>query len=111
MSETTDPNVQVITKVRGSGDPGYLSTCCKSLYLPVYPNSMLMTTVMLAESALALVLPTPEGTALPPLAQLGGVLTPATGMGQVLVERLRRSGKVIIDSRVVEKSRGSKKQD
>lgn len=64
---------------------------------------------MLAESALSLVLPPPEGTFLPPLAGIGGVLTPATGMGQVLVERLRKSGKVIIDSEVVEKSRGSKK--
>lgn len=64
---------------------------------------------MLAESALSLVLPPPEGTSLPPLAGIGGVLTPATGMGQVLVERLRKSGKVIIDSEVVEKSRGSKK--
>lgn len=64
---------------------------------------------MLAESALALVLPPPEGTALPALAGIGGVLTPATGMGQVLVERLRKSGKVIIESEVVEKSRGSKK--
>jgi len=64
---------------------------------------------MLAESALALVLPPPEGTSLPPLASLGGVLTPSTAMGQVLVERLRKSGNVIIDSEVVEKGRGSKK--
>jgi short subunit dehydrogenase-like uncharacterized protein len=64
---------------------------------------------MLAESALALVLTPPEGTALPALAAIGGVLTPATGMGQVLVERLRKSGKVTFESEVVEKSRGSKK--
>jgi hypothetical protein len=30
-------------------------------------------------------------------------------MGQVLVERLRKSGKVVIESEVVEKSRGNKK--
>jgi hypothetical protein len=28
VSETTNPNIQVITKVNGSGDPGYLNTCC-----------------------------------------------------------------------------------
>lgn len=66
---------------------------------------------MLAESALALVLDPPEGTALPPLARLGGVLTPATGMGRVLVERLRKSGKVIFESQVVEKSAGNKKKN
>jgi short subunit dehydrogenase-like uncharacterized protein len=66
---------------------------------------------MLAESALALVLPPPEGTSLPPLAGLGGVLTPSTAMGQVLVERLRKSGKVIIESEIVEKGRGSKKTE
>ena len=66
---------------------------------------------MLAESALALVLTPPEGTALPPLARLGGVLTPATGMGQVLVERLRKSGKFEFKSEIVEMSRGSKKRD
>lgn len=27
VSETTDPNIQVITKVKGAGDPGYLNTC------------------------------------------------------------------------------------
>jgi short subunit dehydrogenase-like uncharacterized protein len=64
---------------------------------------------MLAESGLALVLPPPEGTSLPPLGRIGGVLTPATAMGQVLVERLRKSGKVVIESEVVEKSRGNKK--
>jgi short subunit dehydrogenase-like uncharacterized protein len=66
---------------------------------------------MLAESALALVLTPPEGTVLPPLASLGGVLTPATAMGQVLVERLRKSGKFEFESHVVEKSRASKKRD
>ena len=64
---------------------------------------------MLAESALALVLPPPEGTALPALAGVGGVLTSATGMGQVLVERLRKSGKVTFESEIIEKSRGNKK--
>lgn len=56
---------------------------------------------MLAESALALVLPAPKGTSRPPLAKAGGLLTPATAMGDVLVERLRKSGKFQITSEVL----------
>lgn len=66
---------------------------------------------MLGESALALILPPPEGTSLPPLAKLGGVLTPATAMGQVLIERLRKTEKVFFESQIVEKGRSSKKRD
>jgi short subunit dehydrogenase-like uncharacterized protein len=53
--------------VSGNGDPGYAATA-----------------VMLGESALAL---SSDSAALPPAA---GVLTPATGIGLQLVERLRR---------------------
>jgi hypothetical protein len=56
---------------------------------------------LLAESALSLVLPPREGTSLPPLAKRGGILTPATAMGSVLVERLQRTGKVQIHSEVL----------
>ncbi len=56
-------------RVAGSGDPGYAATA-----------------VMLGESALALAL---DGDRLPDRA---GSLTPATAMGQVLVERLRAAG-------------------
>jgi short subunit dehydrogenase-like uncharacterized protein len=51
------------------------------------------TTVMLCESALALAI---EAERLPGGLARGGVLTPVTGLGDVLVERLRRAG-VIID--------------
>jgi short subunit dehydrogenase-like uncharacterized protein len=56
-------------KVGASGDPGYKATA-----------------LMLGESALALAL---EGDRLPGVA---GVLTPATAMGDVLVDRLRAAG-------------------
>lgn len=56
-------------RVKASGDPGYKATA-----------------VMLAESALALVL---GGDALP---KASGVLTPATAMGDVLVDRLNAAG-------------------
>jgi short subunit dehydrogenase-like uncharacterized protein len=50
------------------------------------------TTVFLCESALAIATDTDR---LPGGRALGGVLTPATGLGDVLVERLRRRGTAI----------------
>jgi short subunit dehydrogenase-like uncharacterized protein len=62
-------------RIRYDGDPGNRAT-----------------TVFLCESALALALETDR---LPGGPARGGVLTPATGVGDVLVERLRRAGTVI----------------
>jgi short subunit dehydrogenase-like uncharacterized protein len=50
------------------------------------------TTVLVCESALALAL---DADALPGGRHRGGVLTPATGLGDVLAARLRRAGVVI----------------
>jgi short subunit dehydrogenase-like uncharacterized protein len=50
------------------------------------------TTVLVCESALALAV---DFSALPGGSGRGGVLTPATGLGDVLVERLRKAGVVI----------------
>jgi short subunit dehydrogenase-like uncharacterized protein len=59
-------------KVADQGDPGNRAT-----------------TKMLCESALALAL---QADALPTVHGQGGVLTPASGLGQVLVQRLRLAG-------------------
>ena len=59
-------------QVKDQGDPG---------------NTV--TVKILCESALALAV---DGPRLPGGAARGGVLTPATGLGQVLVERLRARG-------------------
>jgi short subunit dehydrogenase-like uncharacterized protein len=48
-----------------------------------------VTVKLLCESALALALHTDE---LPGGRSRGGILTPATGLGDVLVERLRQAG-------------------
>lgn len=61
--------------IRDKGDPGNRATV-----------------KFLCESALALALNTDD---LPGGAQRGGVLTPATGLGDVLVERLRKAGMTI----------------
>jgi short subunit dehydrogenase-like uncharacterized protein len=61
--------------IRYAGDPGNRATI-----------------LMVCESALALAL---DRARLPGGASYGGVLTPATGLGDVLVERLRRAGVVI----------------
>lgn len=63
---TTETGRRYLATVSAQGDPGYAATA-----------------VMLGESALCLAL---DGAHLPPAA---GVLTPATAMGDALVERLR----------------------
>ena len=66
---TTTSGRRYLSTVAGQGDPGYAATA-----------------VMLGEAALALSL---DGDRLPAVA---GVLTPATAIGDVLVERLRAAG-------------------
>ncbi|MEV6633940.1 saccharopine dehydrogenase NADP-binding domain-containing protein [Actinoplanes sp. NPDC051470] len=67
---TTTTGARYRSRFRAKGDPGYAATA-----------------VMLGESALALVL---DRDKLPP--SDGGVLTPATALGDVLVDRLRATG-------------------
>ncbi|KAJ7133739.1 Saccharopine dehydrogenase-domain-containing protein [Mycena crocata] len=74
--------IQVKTVMTGQGDPGYS-----------------FTSVIISEAALSLVLAAPG--ALPAIGRRGGVLTPATALGDVLVERLAASGRVTFESKVV----------
>ncbi len=69
LRTTTSSGRRYLATVSGQGDPGYAATA-----------------VMLGESALALAF---DGDRLPAAA---GVLTPATALGDVLVERLRAAG-------------------
>ncbi|WP_432494817.1 saccharopine dehydrogenase family protein [Kineococcus gypseus] len=69
LDARTDGGRRYLTTVAAQGDPGYAATA-----------------VMLGEGALALAL---DGERLPAAA---GVLTPATGIGTVLAERLRARG-------------------
>jgi short subunit dehydrogenase-like uncharacterized protein len=66
---TTSTGARYVARVAAKGDPGYAATA-----------------VMLGESALSLAR---DGDRLPPRA---GVLTPATGIGRPLVDRLRTAG-------------------
>ncbi len=66
----TSTGARYVARVRAKGDPGYAATA-----------------VMVGEAALALVV---DRDALPP--SPGGVLTPATGIGDALVGRLRAAG-------------------
>ena len=72
---TSDSGKQVRGLIADKGDPGNRAT-----------------TKMLCESALALVLQMDE---LPGGRKLGGVLTPASGLGDVLVQRLRDAGMIL----------------
>jgi short subunit dehydrogenase-like uncharacterized protein len=67
---TTTTGARYTARVKAKGDPGYAATA-----------------VMLGEAALALAL---DRADLPPSG--GGVLTPATGIGDALVKRLRGAG-------------------
>jgi short subunit dehydrogenase-like uncharacterized protein len=67
---TTTSGARYRARVKAKGDPGYAATA-----------------VMLGESALALVF---DRDRLPAIG--GGVLTPATGIGDALVDRLRAAG-------------------
>ncbi|KAF9050022.1 saccharopine dehydrogenase [Panaeolus papilionaceus] len=86
-SAASSPDVQVKTVIRGKGDPGYL-----------------LTAIMISESALSFILPPPSESkdlkppgqnnnihALPSFARQGGILTPMTAFGDVLIKRLEES--------------------
>lgn len=87
-----DNGLAIITNYDGAGDPGYSHTG-----------------KIIAEAALSLILPPPKGYELPTLAKTGGVLTPSTGIGSVLVERLRLYNVATIHSEIVEVNSEGKK--
>ncbi|KAJ6497433.1 Saccharopine dehydrogenase-domain-containing protein [Mycena sanguinolenta] len=74
--------LQVKSVMVGKGDPGYK-----------------LTSVLISEAALSLALTSRD--ALPPIGRRGGVLTPATALGDVLVDRLAASGEVTFESKIV----------
>ena len=61
---------------------------------------------MISECALALAL---DDASLPPHAHIGGVLTPATALGSVLVSRLEATGLVQFESQIGRGNEESKK--
>lgn len=73
IAKSDDGRKEVKVVGKGKGDPGYAATA-----------------VLISSSALCLL---KDHDRLPPLAQQGGFLTPATAFGQVLVERLERTGR------------------
>ncbi|KZT27108.1 hypothetical protein NEOLEDRAFT_1131093 [Neolentinus lepideus HHB14362 ss-1] len=79
--DATGKKTYVRTIQRGRGDPGYL-----------------LTSMMLGEGALALVL---ERDSLPALAHQGGILTPMSALGDVLIKRLGDTGRFDFESEVI----------
>ncbi|TFK50767.1 hypothetical protein OE88DRAFT_1659822 [Heliocybe sulcata] len=79
--DATGKKTYVRTIQRGRGDPGYL-----------------LTSMMLGEGALALVL---ERHNLPALAHQGGILTPMSALGEVLIRRLESNGRFDFESEVI----------
>lgn len=54
--------------------------------------------VMISESALCLALAQAD---LPPVAKQGGILTPASALGEVLIKRLEATSRMTFESEVV----------
>ncbi|KAF7350915.1 Sacchrp-dh-NADP domain-containing protein [Mycena sanguinolenta] len=73
--------LQVKSLMNGQGDPGYK-----------------LTALFLSEAALCLAL---AHDALPAIGRRGGVLTPATALGDVLVDRLAATRQVTFESKIV----------
>ncbi|THH17089.1 hypothetical protein EW146_g3650 [Bondarzewia mesenterica] len=80
---------KVRTVIRGKGDPG-----------------LLLTASMLGECALALLL---DRERLPALAHHGGILTPMSALGDVLIERLRDTGDFEFESEIMVEDEEGKK--
>ncbi|TFK88041.1 hypothetical protein K466DRAFT_88124 [Polyporus arcularius HHB13444] len=85
----SSPGVWAKSVMRGQGDPGYL-----------------LTASMISEAALGLVL---DDASLPSSAHLGGVLTPSTGLGGVLINRLKATGRIQFESEIVRADEESRK--
>ncbi|KAI6043482.1 hypothetical protein EDC04DRAFT_2890874 [Pisolithus marmoratus] len=66
----------------------------------------LLSSIMISEAALALVR---DKDLLPPFGQRGGVLTPMTAFGDVLIQRLNACGRISVESEVVPAEGGRKK--
>lgn len=95
MSKSTNQQV-VVSTIKGQGDPGYWLTSRK--YLLARKGGGLIESLasgMLVESALSLTL---SHDRLPALAKEGGVLTPATAFGDVIVDRLNATDEFEIES-------------
>jgi hypothetical protein len=101
------PRTHVKTVMRGKGDPGYLGSAGSCFhYLFISCSSTILfhpAKVMISESALALVC---SHDKLPNLARKGGVLTPMSALGDVLIERLQSTGRFEFTSEIVVPSHG-----
>ncbi|KZP18410.1 hypothetical protein FIBSPDRAFT_595724, partial [Athelia psychrophila] len=78
----SSPRKYVETVMSGKGDPGYLGTA-----------------VMISESALSILL---DYDKLPALGRRGGVLTPMSALGDVLINRLTDTGRFTFTSELVD---------
>ncbi|KAI0316430.1 NAD-P-binding protein [Amylostereum chailletii] len=82
-----------------ASSPAYVRTVVRG------PGPLLFSNFALAESALCLLNP----ASLPGLAQNGGILTPMSAFGDVLIERLEQRGLVSIESAIITGEEEAKK--
>ncbi|KAH7912758.1 Saccharopine dehydrogenase-domain-containing protein [Hygrophoropsis aurantiaca] len=87
-----------ITNVTTSTDPQSRPTVIRTTFDGRGEPAYLLSSIMVAESALCIIL---NGRELPPVAKSGGVLTPMSAFGDVLVERLKACGRIEIRSEIL----------
>ena len=97
----TKPQTVVRTVIRGKGDPGYSlaagTRMCPDHHVAIDADTCGVT-VIVSESALALLL---DSNRLSDWVRVGGVLTPSTALGDILVQRLETSGRMTFTSEPV----------
>ncbi|KIJ66142.1 hypothetical protein HYDPIDRAFT_110316 [Hydnomerulius pinastri MD-312] len=94
-----DGSVEVINVTQSTPGPDGTITTIRSTLHGVGEPGHVVTAVLVSECALTLILDAPS---LPALAKEGGVLTPMTAFGDVLIERLNNCGRIRIASEVIE---------
>ncbi|KAI0350608.1 hypothetical protein OH77DRAFT_1430787 [Trametes cingulata] len=86
----SSPQTWAKTTMTGKADPGYL-----------------LTATMISECALGLLL---DDADLPPTARAGGILTPATALGDVIVRRIEATGEMHFESEIISANEESRKE-
>ncbi|KAF5365928.1 hypothetical protein D9758_006689 [Tetrapyrgos nigripes] len=71
VTKAEGPDIQAVVTLEGKGDPGYL-----------------LSPIMMADCALTLLF---DASSLSMIARRGGILTPATAFGNVIVERMQKN--------------------
>jgi hypothetical protein len=100
--------IQVKTTFAGKGDPGYWLTPCKLTPATLLEPKIDFIGIPLGMISLSWHCLLKDKESLPLATKRGGILTPMTALGDVLLARLKTNGQVQIEISVVSSSKSSK---